>query len=143
MGPSTWCRRSGLFSQPILATPCVPPPFPAPSPLAASPAHNPQPPAPPAPPAPACRVAGAAATRHPKPPRSGGLVKPGVGDETRTSREGRSEPNSTVVNFHVTSPGPVFFKMCGVDSCIFYALRQQKAFHSHISLHFAKVSGTF
>ena len=40
-------------------------------------------------------------------------------------------------------PGPGFFKMCGVDSCIFYSLRQQKAFHSHISLHFAKVSGTF
>ena len=49
-----------------------------------------------------------------------GAAVSGVSRSLRGSGgEGRSKPNSTVVNCHVTSPGPVFFKMCGVDSCIF------------------------
>ena len=43
---------------------------------------------------------------------------PGHGVFLRPVREERSEQNSTVVKVHPAS----FFKMCGVDSCIFYAL---------------------
>ena len=54
---------------------------------------------------------------------------------------GRGEKRTKFYYCKLPRDGPGFFKMCGVDSCIFYALRRQKAFHGHISLHFAKFHG--